>query len=208
MPDFWSQRALSVQDIGGAGVVPIGGQINHNVAGGAETIEIRKTDRAKYLVVRCEVGTHRFRPGKLAVQTLSTVTIGTDSILLTAHGYQTGDGPLQVDSTTTLPAGLAADTDYWIVRVDVNNIQFALSLGDAEAGIVVDITGTGTGTHTIGGNDGTGAVGFTPAHPPAADNVAGTGSFPLVPGESILFSGDVITFRATAVGDVLTWYEV
>lgn len=73
----------------------------------------------------------------------------TDVVTITAHGLLTGDGPFRVSSSTTLPAGLAAATDYWIIKIDANTFKFASSLANAVAGTAVDITDTGTGTHTM-----------------------------------------------------------
>jgi hypothetical protein len=76
------------------------------------------------------------------------VTVGTDSVNETAHGYETGD-IVQLTSTGTLPAGLSLATDYYIIRVDADNVKFAASLSDAEAGTPVTITAAaGGGTHT------------------------------------------------------------
>lgn len=79
------------------------------------------------------------------------VTVGSDSVAETGHGFVTGD-LVQLTSTGTLPAGLALATDYYIIRVDADNIKFAASAYDAEWGIPVDITAAaGGGTHTVTG---------------------------------------------------------
>lgn len=54
-----------------------------------------------------------------------------------------------VSSTTTLPAGLTANTTYYIIYQSSTTFNLATSLANAIAGTVVDITDTGTGTHTI-----------------------------------------------------------
>lgn len=79
----------------------------------------------------------------LAGGAVSTVTS-------TAHGLATGAGPINVSSDTTLPAGLAADTEYWAIVVDANTFYLALTLEDAQAGKFPEelITDTGTGTHS------------------------------------------------------------
>ena len=56
---------------------------------------------------------------------------------------------VQVSTTTTLPAGLAAATDYYIIWVTDLTCKFATSYANAVAGTAIDITTTGTGTHTI-----------------------------------------------------------
>lgn len=78
------------------------------------------------------------------------VTVGSDQIAETAHGYQTGEGPIRLTTTGTLPAGLALNTNYWIIRVDANNVKFASSRANALVGTAVDITAAaGGGTHTV-----------------------------------------------------------
>lgn len=234
MPDLWRQDVIGAREIGGAGVVPLGGEINHNVAAGAETFEIVKPSGAKYLVVRGESGVHRIKPGKLDAQTFTDgdVDVGNDTITITDHGYETGDGPLQLsNSGGALPGGLAADTDYWVVKIDDNTIALAASPGDAnrialtaeieledpegeeEDAIRVNITSAaGAGTHSIGGDQGDGiAVGFDQnlaAIPASSTSATVRGSHPLLTNEIILFSGRVLTVRALASGDVLTWYVV
>ena len=79
------------------------------------------------------------------------VTIGTENINSTAHGFVTGD-LIQLTSTGTLPAGLSTATDYYVIRVDDDNIKLAASAKDAEEGTAVDITAAaGGGTHTVTG---------------------------------------------------------
>lgn len=75
----------------------------------------------------------------------------TDICTKAAHGWETGDGPFQASSDDTLPAGLSADTDYYIVKLTDDTFKLATSYANAIAGTptVVDITDTGTGAHTI-----------------------------------------------------------
>lgn len=226
MGELWRQDAPGLREIAGSGAIPTGGDVQHNVAAGAETIEIVKPAGARYLVVRGEVGTHRIKAGKLAAQTFTDgdVDKGEDTITITDHEYATGDGPLRLsNSGGGLPTGLAADTDYWVVVVDEDTIKLAASPSDAlriaqlgtnsqttsDAIPVNILLASLGGTHSIGGNQGAGNdVGFEPAATPAADVSDGSGSVPLVAGEIILFSGRVLTVRATAASDVLTWWPV
>lgn len=79
----------------------------------------------------------------------SLVTAGTDEIAFaTAHGFKDGL-KIQATTTTTLPAGLALSTDYYVIVVDTLTIQLATSYANALAGTQIDITDAGTGTHTI-----------------------------------------------------------
>lgn len=72
----------------------------------------------------------------------------TDICTKSSHGYLTGL-KVQVSTTTTLPAGLSAVTDYFVIKINANTFKLASSLVNAQAGTAVDITDAGTGTHTI-----------------------------------------------------------
>lgn len=80
-----------------------------------------------------------------------TVTANATSDELTfpsPHDLKTGDGPFQLTTSGTLPAGLATGTNYWAIRQNTTVIQVASSLANAVADTAIDITDTGTGTHT------------------------------------------------------------
>jgi hypothetical protein len=86
----------------------------------------------------------------LADDDIDSLVTGTDVITSASHSYVTGDGPVQVSTTTTLPAGLTASTDYWINVASANTYTLHPSLATALAGTqAIDITSAGTGTHTI-----------------------------------------------------------
>lgn len=76
-----------------------------------------------------------------------TATAGTD-IITYANDWNTFTR-VRFTTTTTLPAGLALLTDYWLVRQNATTAKVAASLTDAIAGTVIDITDAGTGTHTL-----------------------------------------------------------
>jgi len=56
---------------------------------------------------------------------------------------------VQVSSTVTLPAGLSAATDYYVIKLTDTTCKLATSRANAVAGTPINITSTGTGTHTI-----------------------------------------------------------
>lgn len=67
-----------------------------------------------------------------------------------AHNLLTGDGPVRLtNSGGALPAGLAVATDYYVIARDADSIALATSRANALAGTAIDITGAGTGTHTV-----------------------------------------------------------
>lgn len=77
------------------------------------------------------------------------VVTGTDRITITAHGRVTGDRVLVSTNGGTLPTGLAANTEYWIIKIDDNTVKFATSLANALAGTAIDLTAAGAGTSTL-----------------------------------------------------------
>lgn len=81
--------------------------------------------------------------------TVESVDTTANTLTLTAHGLLTGDGPIRYNSTGTYPGGLAVDTDYWIIKVDANTVKLAASFPNAMNNSPIDITSTGSGTHTI-----------------------------------------------------------
>ena len=87
------------------------------------------------------------------------VIVATNIITEVGHGYETGLKG-QFTTTTTLPAGISAVTDYFIIDVGSDTYSIATTRANAIAGTAVNITTQGTGTHT-----------FTPV---AADSTSGT----------------------------------
>lgn len=77
-----------------------------------------------------------------------TADAGTDVITHTGYDIPTFSR-VRLTTTTTLPGGLALATDYWTVRQSATTSKLASSLANAVANTTVDITDTGTGTHTI-----------------------------------------------------------
>jgi hypothetical protein len=94
--------------------------------------------------------------------TVTAVDTAGDRLAIATHGLVTGDGPVRLASTSSLPAPLAAGTDYWIVAPDTGHVQLATTyehtggnnvargLGTTPNPItVIDLTTTGTGTITL-----------------------------------------------------------
>lgn len=72
-----------------------------------------------------------------------TADAGTDVFTATGHGLSDGD-VVHVSTTGTLPAGLSANTDYFIISSTANTFQLSLTTG----GSAVDVTDAGSGTHS------------------------------------------------------------
>lgn len=56
---------------------------------------------------------------------------------------------VRLTTTTTLPAGLALATDYYVIRMSDTTFELASSYANAVAGTQINITDAGTGTHTV-----------------------------------------------------------
>ncbi len=89
-----------------------------------------------------------------------TFTAATNDVVTCAGDFLPNGTLVTVSTTTTLPAGLAASTHYYVYRDDDTAIdgptKFKLATtpsgsnrADPNVTTVVDITSTGSGTHTI-----------------------------------------------------------
>jgi hypothetical protein len=56
---------------------------------------------------------------------------------------------VRLTTTTTLPAPLATATDYYVIKITDTTFKLATSYANAIAGTSINITTTGTGTHTL-----------------------------------------------------------
>jgi len=82
-------------------------------------------------------------PSSTSDVTASAVDEAADSITALTHGLATGDGPFRMIGAT-LPEGVSDAVPYWVIVLDVDTLQLALSETDALAGTpFVDIIGDG-----------------------------------------------------------------
>lgn len=79
-----------------------------------------------------------------------TADASTDTITfaVTEGKVATGDG-VRVSSSGTLPTGLSAGVTYYAIRKTTTTHQLATSFANALAGTAINITGAGSGTHTL-----------------------------------------------------------
>lgn len=81
----------------------------------------------------------------VSAKPVAAFTAATTDILTSAgHGLSVGDR-VRFTTTTTLPAGLSLATDYYVISVTTNTFMVSKTLN----GPTVDITSTGTGTHSF-----------------------------------------------------------
>lgn len=76
---------------------------------------------------------------------------GTSHILTTNANHNFTDGtPVVVSTTSALPTGLSANTTYYAKSLSANTVRLASTRANLTAGTFVNVSGAGTGTHTIG----------------------------------------------------------
>lgn len=93
-------------------------------------------------------GTHT-----LSISTTFTADATANELTLGDSSQRLRTGTrLTVSSSGTLPAGLAAATNYYFVETGTKKGGLATSLANARARTLIDITDAGTGTHTITSN--------------------------------------------------------
>lgn len=124
--------------------------VTYTSAGSAQLPEIHNGLVTQLNAVTSKNWTASFAP--LAIGLGGLVVTGnstTDQLNHTAHGWLTGDGPIQfTNSGGAVPGGISLLTDYYVVKVDADNFKIATSLANALAGTIVDLTTNGTGTTT------------------------------------------------------------
>lgn len=77
-----------------------------------------------------------------------TTDYASDNNLDVAREYMTGE-KVRVSTDNTLPAPLAAATDYYVIKQSATEITLAETLAEAYAGTEITLTSDGTGNHTI-----------------------------------------------------------
>lgn len=78
----------------------------------------------------------------VADDVVESVDTGADTLTLTAHGYETGDGPFVSDEAM---GSIGIGDDFWIIDDGDDLVGIAASPEDAYAGTRVALTGTETG---------------------------------------------------------------
>ena len=118
---------------------------SHGIGNGTTTFNIPDH---RYLVPRGR--------GGVANQAIlpAAVNITTEEITVTGHQYRRTGFRVRVSSTGTIIGGLAINTDYYVIVVDVNTIKLATTRANAIAGTAINLTSQGTGTHTISQAEG------------------------------------------------------
>ena len=112
-------------------------------------------NRARRFTIGDGVATSFVLPHNLGSLSGAFTAATSDICTKTAHNLHNGD-PVTLSTTDTLPAGLSAGGTYYIVAATTDTFKLSLTPG----GAAIDITSTGTGTHTVTVADGTTDVVF------------------------------------------------
>jgi hypothetical protein len=138
-------------------VAPFGTTVFDETSGTLLTLDSNLKVQASVVVLGYSQSTRlygyksAFILANLAVTTpaAATFTCATSDICTAAaSGFKLGLKG-QGTTTTTLPAGLSTSTDYFVIPITANTFYLATSYANAVAGTHIDITDTGTGTHTF-----------------------------------------------------------
>lgn len=77
-----------------------------------------------------------------------TANAGTDVCTATATVPDSRTA-VYLTTTGTLPAGLSTGTVYFVIKASNTTFKLATTIANADAGTAIDITDTGSGTHTV-----------------------------------------------------------
>ena len=82
----------------------------------------------------------------------SAVTTGTDTITISNHGFETRDAVIYNNGGGAVITGLTHNHEYFVIKVDANNIKLAENPASATGGSAVSISGTGNNSQKINGD--------------------------------------------------------
>lgn len=85
------------------------------------------------------------------------VNTGTEVITINSHGFTDGT-VVRFSSSGSLPTGLSASVDYFIISATTNTFQVSTTFG----GSAENISATGSGTHTVAGTNQFAFLDITP----------------------------------------------
>jgi len=130
-----------------------------------------------------------FDLSNLFLFTNAAVDTLNDQVTVTGHNLQTGFGPVRLTTPGTIPPGLSATVNYWLIVVNDNTLKFATSKANALLGTAVDITGAGSGTFTASNG--------------IAVYINGT-EVPIGSAYSVVLNNTIVFLTAPALGEVVT----
>ena len=125
------------------------------------------------------------------------VNTTSDAIVVISHGFSTGDAVnyyLLPSDGAASPGGLTSGTEYYVIKVDDNNIRLATSLANANAGTAIVLTTTGTDSTTVLSPLGGAAQSVLTT---GRDCLIFSADHPLNTADKVYFDGDISTATET-----------
>ena len=78
-----------------------------------------------------------------------TVTIASPAVVtINNHGLKTGDN-VMLSTMGSLPTGLLPNVNYWVIHINANTFNLALSLENALMNVKINTSGTQNGVHSL-----------------------------------------------------------
>lgn len=200
-----SLLSLLRYDAGGAGqpdvpFLPLSRNVFRHV--GTRPYAIVTNERyARGIILAAEHGNWRFRIGLLG-HTEFTVADICDGILEAKdHGFLSGDGPVQVSSTISLPGGLTPGVDQWVSKIDDDHFRLGYLKAAAEDGLCHPLQHAGDGVHSVG---------WYAEEFPTDDNFRGDGGVLLREGEKVALTKTIlgVTVLAFEADSILSWWLI
>lgn len=119
-----------------------------------------------------------------------TAVASTDIFTKSSHGFVTGTKVRVSNSGGALPTGLAAATDYYVIKIDANTFYLAASRSaSANPLAFIDITSNGTGTNTV--------------TPQAVAGTAGSGTYLITLPESLIIDSNYVSIGTTTHSNIV-----
>jgi len=106
------------------------------------------TDTKLYTLVPTSVDNSKDTFNFLPISQNMTADV-TDIITVTDTTLYPTETPVKFTTTGTIPAGLVADTIYYVINLSSTTLKLAATSQDATIGVPIDITSTGSGVHTM-----------------------------------------------------------
>jgi flagellin len=92
-----------------------------------------------------------------------------DAITITDHGYASGQKLTYEANAGAVLAGLADETDYYVIKIDADTIRLAESYADAMAGNEITLTGTGSNAQSLTNSNDTFTIAMNGGAPTTVD---------------------------------------
>ena len=202
---FWKRNGPGILAMN-ALTVPVGEKVSYFTPANTTTVLEINPSTSGVVVVEVEAGTFRCRVGLLSPRTITATNANNRLTIAAGHPYVDGDGPLRVSNDGgALPTGLTADTDVFVGDVVGNTIRL---FTDPQTRNLLALSADGSGTNTIGGDNGAGNdVGFQPLAPvDDAANVVAIGGKKLRTDELQVFDAPITIVGVTGTGDQLAFW--